>query len=849
MHHRRIEVLSNLKRISVFQWSLAFILLVIIAVGTYFVYSLVFMRDETNVDLSVYGIAKDAELQLIRVRRGELANNVTVNGSLKYSGRTDLKFGANGKVDSVAVKVGDMVPKGHRLAALSSDASDSVKKVIVDAEKALREAEKALDELLNPDQYEIEAAELKIPESDKELRDAKKELEELLADKEPIELENARLDIVKRHKALEDAQKALEELEKFDRTVLINAEVAILNAERNLENHRDALERERSTRHSDLALVQAKADIAAATYAVAIADEALQDATSGADSKKVMGLRARIAEADDDIELAIQNKKQISDRIKLDQRDSDKKLAESEKNYQDVFLKWLGMNITEWGSLAPDDIFQASGTDLHAIFDAAQLDANKVGGSETTLNLLDADDPATAWDESLIHTWVMFGFIELLVDCGDKAPNAGRACIRKEFDDAWDSLELLKRERQTADINAIAELDAADDRITEISSASDNLRDNLDDLLKPATEEKKADLRAKLELAKAILTDAEAELEEVRAKRAAQSDRLADIERDIALAIDAKDDAHDELRELKVAPTALDRELAEAKVAQARIAHGASQKFLRELKEPPNQADVELLQQKIVTAQAKLDKDRADLALLIDPDDGKIEDLRYDVASAIADLESARADLEELNILAPFNGIIAGVAVSAGDEIVAGKTAIVIAQADVFELEGSVDEVDVLMLQVGDEVNVRLESMPGQVLSGRLSEISPFGSSSEVFETSMFGASSSNIVTYPVKIETRPPNGAELVDGLTAVADVVIRVEEDVLMVPIQALLGSVSAPAVLVVDDTGQYRLAPVSLGISDDFWTELKSGVEEGETIVMPVISTDTSRFLSPF
>ena len=184
-------------------------------------------------------------------------------------------------------------------------------------------------------------------------------------------------------------------------------------------------------------------------------------------------------------------------------------------------------------------------------------------------------------------------------------------------------------------------------------------------------------------------------------------------------------------------------------------------------------------------------------------------------------------------IIAPFNGVISDIQAEEGQSINADAVAIVIADPSIVEVSGTVDEVDVLFLQVGDTATIELEALGEEVLIGRISDIAAFGESNQ------------GVVTYPVTIQTTQPSGTQLPEGLSAVAEVVIREQTNQLLVPIQALFGSVSEPILLISELNGSVQPRNVTLGISDDFWTVIEDGVSEGETILMIVVGTDTSQF----
>ena len=120
--------------------------------------------------------------------------------------------------------------------------------------------------------------------------------------------------------------------------------------------------------------------------------------------------------------------------------------------------------------------------------------------------------------------------------------------------------------------------------------------------------------------------------------------------------------------------------------------------------------------------------------------------------------------------------------------------------------------------------------MPDTIIKGIVSYIS---STSET---------QAGVVTYPVKITLEIPQNLTLSQGLSGVAQIIIREEKDSILIPIQSLGGSMQTPTVLLYKDN-VITEQPITLGISDDFWTVVTSGLKEGDQIVMDVIGTDTS------
>ena len=81
-----------------------------------------------------------------------------------------------------------------------------------------------------------------------------------------------------------------------------------------------------------------------------------------------------------------------------------------------------------------------------------------------------------------------------------------------------------------------------------------------------------------------------------------------------------------------------------------------------------------------------------------------------------------------------------------------------------------------------------------------------------------------------------PPEGIELIEGLSATATIVLNQIDNALLIPLQAVGGSFNQPTVDVTDgDT--FVTTSITLGASDDFWVIVESGLTEGQEVLMEV------------
>lgn len=216
----------------------------------------------------------------------------------------------------------------------------------------------------------------------------------------------------------------------------------------------------------------------------------------------------------------------------------------------------------------------------------------------------------------------------------------------------------------------------------------------------------------------------------------------------------------------------------------------------------------------------------ATLAALDDIDLLQIKLATTGVNVAKAALDQATADLVSTQLLAPFDGVISSISVSVGDPVNRTTPTIDILDPSVVTVSGTIDEIDVLSLQLGDEVSVELDALPGQILQGIVDEIGD-------------GVNQQGVIEFPLTISLTPPEGIDLIEGLSATASIVLNQIDNALLIPLQAVGGSFSQPTVDVVGSNGPVT-TDVTLGASDDFWVIVESGLREGQEVLMEVAAT---------
>lgn len=205
----------------------------------------------------------------------------------------------------------------------------------------------------------------------------------------------------------------------------------------------------------------------------------------------------------------------------------------------------------------------------------------------------------------------------------------------------------------------------------------------------------------------------------------------------------------------------------------------------------------------------------------------KLLELQVDIAEA--NFDAAKLNLEKALIVAPFDGVVTDVNITPGKEITSmtlANPAISLVDTSEILMRGFIDEMDIASIKLGQEANIVLDALPGKEVKGKVTFISPVGTAQ------------AGVVVYHTTITLENPDDG-LRDGMSATAEVVVQRRDNVLVIPNKAIRGSLKNPIVLVTKN-GQVDEREITLGLSDGVNTEVVSGLEEGEEVLLPPPAT---------
>lgn len=280
-------------------------------------------------------------------------------------------------------------------------------------------------------------------------------------------------------------------------------------------------------------------------------------------------------------------------------------------------------------------------------------------------------------------------------------------------------------------------------------------------------------------------------------------------------------------------PEGIAAKVATLQQAQANLA--TDQANLTKLQSGPDPLQVALAQSQLAQAKANLAADQQSVTDIQNNEKTQLALLQAKVDTAQSGYDQAAAAAASSTLVAPISGVVTNLAVKSGQSVGANATVASIADPSKVEVDASVDEIDLLYLQTGATATVSLDALPGQTLSGTVSYIAPSGTTQ------------SGVVTYPVTVTVNLPRNLQLNSGLSATANVVTRQENHVLLVPNEAIHGTFSNPYVEV-KVNGKVQNQPITVGNSDNFWTVVKSGLNQGAEVAIPSGSTAATTGFTP-
>ena len=217
--------------------------------------------------------------------------------------------------------------------------------------------------------------------------------------------------------------------------------------------------------------------------------------------------------------------------------------------------------------------------------------------------------------------------------------------------------------------------------------------------------------------------------------------------------------------------------------------------------------------------------------------ENSLADAALAVQNAQLSLQSAQEALDSYTITSPISGTVIEKNLKAGDQLNGGDSGAmaVIYDLSQLELQMDVSELDIGQIQPGQTVEITAEALPGQTFTGVVEKVSVNGTTTDGF------------TTYPVTILLS--EYGDLNPGMNVSAGIIVERSENALCVPAAAVNsdgtvlvageGAFAEDGVTIADPS-KIESRPVTLGRGSQDFVEITSGLEEGETVLLPIQST---------
>ena len=215
----------------------------------------------------------------------------------------------------------------------------------------------------------------------------------------------------------------------------------------------------------------------------------------------------------------------------------------------------------------------------------------------------------------------------------------------------------------------------------------------------------------------------------------------------------------------------------------------------------------------------------------------KIKELQSSIRQTQIAINTAEKDLGYTRITAPSAGTVVSLVVEQGQTINSSQTSPTVVQiADLTSMTNKMQiaEGDATKVKAGQTVNFTILSEPDTPISAKLDSIDPGLTTMSQGSYSKSTDTTSNAIYYYARATVPNPDG-KLAIGMTTQNTVEIASADNVLMVPTVAIKTKDGKKFVRVLEANNQAVDREIQTGLKDSMNTEVKSGLNEGEKVVM--------------
>lgn len=239
------------------------------------------------------------------------------------------------------------------------------------------------------------------------------------------------------------------------------------------------------------------------------------------------------------------------------------------------------------------------------------------------------------------------------------------------------------------------------------------------------------------------------------------------------------------------------------------------------------------------TAKSTLDNAKAEMNVI-----------QENIKQAEIEVNTAETNVGYTKITAPIDGTVISTPVSEGQTVNSNQTTptiVKIADLSKMRIKPEISEGDITKVKAGQAVSFTILSDNKKVYQAKIDSVDPAtttisdnssGSGSSSSGSSSSSSSSSSAVYYYANIVVDNPDQVLRI-GMTTENNIKIAEAKNVLSVPNMAVQTQHGKTFVNILNGNNQPERREVEIGIQNDYQTEIKSGVAEGEKVIVSQVA----------
>lgn len=224
--------------------------------------------------------------------------------------------------------------------------------------------------------------------------------------------------------------------------------------------------------------------------------------------------------------------------------------------------------------------------------------------------------------------------------------------------------------------------------------------------------------------------------------------------------------------------------------------------------------------------------------------------IQENIKQAEIEVNTAETNVGYTKITAPIDGTVISTPVSEGQTVNSNQTTptiVKIADLSKMRIKPEISEGDITKVKAGQSVSFTILSDSKKVYQAKIDSVDPAtttisdnssGSGNSSYSSSSSSSSSSSAVYYYANIVVDNPDQVLRI-GMTTENNIKIAEAKNVLSVPNMAVQTQHGKTFVNILNGNNQPERREVEIGVQNDYQTEIKSGVAEGEKVIVSQVA----------